>query len=66
MDCVTWLHSANEKLAACGDTSGDKESIQSQLDKLHVSNLVHSTLFWCLRIIEEFEGHVPWPQMAIY
>ena len=35
--CGAWLKGATEKLAACGDTSGDKESIQAQLENLHVS-----------------------------
>ncbi len=34
LDCVAWLHAVNEKLSNCGDTSGDKDSIQAQLDKL--------------------------------
>ena len=34
--CVVWLESNNKKLAACGDTSGNKDSIQAQLENLHV------------------------------
>ena len=36
VDCVAWLHAVNEKLYECGDTTGDKDSIQAQLDKMQV------------------------------
>jgi hypothetical protein len=34
--CESWLKMANNRLSSCSDTSGDKESIQAQLESLHV------------------------------
>ena len=34
--CQTWIRDMSAKLSTCQDTSGDKETIQSQLEKLHV------------------------------
>ena len=39
LDCVAWLHAVNEKLSEWGDTTGDKDSIQAQLDKLQASGI---------------------------
>ena len=45
MDCVAWLHAVNEKLSDCGDTAGDKDSIQAQLDKLQVGSSSYTTTY---------------------
>ena len=56
MDCVAWLHAVNEKLSDCGDTAGDKDSIQSQLDKLQVGSSSYRKIF-CNRIKKEATGN---------
>ncbi|KAK0046935.1 nesprin-1, partial [Biomphalaria pfeifferi] len=33
-ECVEWLNSIRERLSACSDLSGDKNAIQSRLDKI--------------------------------
>ncbi|KAH9507324.1 hypothetical protein Btru_056910, partial [Bulinus truncatus] len=33
-ECVEWLNSIRERLTACSDVSGDKNAIQSRLDKI--------------------------------
>ena len=48
MDCVAWLHAVNEKLSDCGDTAGDKDSIQSQLDKLQVGSSSYTTTYFAI------------------
>ena len=48
MDCVAWLHAVNEKLSDCGDTAGDKDSIQAQLDKLQVGSSSYTTTYFAI------------------
>ena len=47
-EAVTWLQNSRDKLSVCADTSGDKYTIQSQLEKLQVGqqldNIVKSEL----------------------
>ena len=48
MNCVAWLHAVNEKLSDCGDTAGDKDSIQAQLDKLQVGSSSYTTTYFAI------------------
>ena len=34
--CATWCESCRQQLAVCGDTSGDRSSVQAQLEHLQV------------------------------
>lgn len=34
--CVDWLNAIREKLSSCSDVSGDRNAIQSRLDKIQV------------------------------
>ena len=35
-ECHEWLSSMQERLASCADTSGDRHTIQSRLDRIQV------------------------------
>ena len=41
-EAATWLQNIRDKLSVCSDTSGDKYTIQSQLEKLQVNMIVFS------------------------
>lgn len=40
-EAATWLQNTRDKLSVCSDTSGDKYTIQSQLEKLQVGGFIH-------------------------